>query len=305
VPPNPNPGKAEAPERPRKTSEWILSPDPDRLSGYGAAVADLLGGSDEITERSGALLRDLAELLDEELRQAGGSFELLPERIRLLGPAPTLHLPWELVPTPAGALGEDRLLVRGTNFLHFSRRGGRPPEKSRRLALTMLGDAGPRRGRCGELESLALGQDLEINWHDEASRLIHALGTDSLEPLLAGKGGPREMLFLEAAGPTDGESAALDELALQLLSKGCRRVLAPLAPFTDDKERQGFLSAFYGRIFGGESVGEALLRAQQLHRARFGERSGWFFYRIFGQADGSPLPAGFTTLRREPLSSRI
>jgi hypothetical protein len=124
--------------------------------------------------------------------------------------------------------------------------------------------------------------------------LVHCLDARAAADLLERERPASELIYLDLPlGDADGAeaAAALSELARGFVAHGTRRVLAPLARFRNEDERQGFRTAFYRQLLAGDSAGEALRRAQQSTRDRFGAESGWWLYRIFGQTDEALIPA--------------
>ena len=76
-----------------------------------------------------------------------------------------------------------------------------------------------------------------------------------------------------------------EELAGRLLARGFQRVLSPMAAFRDPREARIFRMAFFEQYFRGHGAGGALRYAQRALLEAFGLHSGWFLYRIFGQAE--------------------
>jgi len=102
-----------------------------------------------------------------------------------------------------------------------------------------------------------------------------------------------ELAFLEldAADASRPGGDFVEDWSRQLLTHGCRRVLAPLAPFRGEDERQLFRRSFYEALLAGQSAGRALQRAQETLHEELGPRCGWWLYRIFGQTDEALIPA--------------
>ena len=286
-----------APPAPRVALEKVLSPelmDGGRLAqGVAALLADYAAGRDaaEALSRLEPVMR--AALLG----CLGDGFEgrALPPRLRILGEDGVLRLPWELLRRDGRFLGEDHLFARGASFLHFLR-DGRSVASRRSLRLLVRGEAEAARGLGTELQQLARQHHVTLDGGDrsaDGAGVVHCLGRESLRELLAGVRMPCDLTLLELEpGETPpGGAPSLEDWAQQLLGRGCRRALIPLAPFRDEGERRLFRAVLYGRLFLGDPVGDALQRAQAALRREFGPGAGWFLFRLFGQTDEGLVPA--------------
>jgi hypothetical protein len=236
----------------------------------------------------------MSDLLTASL-PAGEAHQPLSPKLRFLGSPPLYRIPWELIQGKNGFLGHDHLITRGTNFLHFSRKGGYRG-RGNRVSFRIAGDPEQAKGLAEEFRSLCKHQQADLNWsgdQGESVRLVHCVGPGMMENLVQESDLDCEMIFLDIrAGErlARGVREQLDEWAGYLLAHGCRRVLAPLTAFRTEEERTVFRQVFYKRVLDGSSAGEALHAAQAALRDRFGSLGGWFIYRLCGQTDDSLLP---------------
>ena len=291
---------------PGTMTEQVLSmeladvlPAPEALEAVlDALLSDYAAGRDSGDARL-ALAGPMNAALDQALSNRRGRDELLSSHLRVLGSPLVMRLPWELLPARDGRgfLGEDHLFTRGTNFLHFRRRGVRAETDGLRTSLRVVGESGAARQLAQGVQELVEARGLEVFWSTEqeaTARLIHCLDLPALDSLLAEGRPDCELVLLDlppGASLSDPDSDPLGERARELLAHGCRHVLAPLAPFREVAERDTFRAALYERLLGGASVGGALHYAQRVLMEAHGPDSGWWLYRLFGQTDCALLPA--------------
>jgi O-acetyl-ADP-ribose deacetylase (regulator of RNase III) len=284
--------------------ELILSPAPTDPGTAAAGLAALLAAYAAGKDLGPSLSRMAGPLADAFLTSIPLGLPLaeLPPQIRLLGAPEILRLPWELIGDAGGTyLGETHLLVRGTNFLHFAARRGPRPAHSPAMDLRVLGPDRQARRVAEELETfMPPGRAAGATPGREPSRLRHCLEESGAHALLAGEHLPCELAVLEWSAPHRAGEAGPEEWAAKLLAKGCRRVLAPLAPFRDERERSAYMGALYSRLFAGAALGEALHYGQRAVMEGFGTQSGWFLLRIYGHAQGALFPT-----QRSPALSEL
>jgi hypothetical protein len=195
------------------------------------------------------------------------------------------RLPWELLRDGSTFLGERFVFPRGTSFFVL---GGREIEKSASFRLEILADEKQQSGLTQELHNLLHrgGASLDEGRSEEGQRsIVYASGVENWEQLLSDENPPGgELVFLERASEFE-ESVDAEELAGRLLARGFQRVLSPMAAFRDPREARIFRMAFFEQYFRGHGAGGALRYAQRALLEAFGLHSGWFLYRIFGQAE--------------------
>ncbi|MBN2170425.1 MAG: hypothetical protein JW819_03775 [Candidatus Krumholzibacteriota bacterium] len=286
-----------APPAPQGALEKVLSPELLDADFFARGVADLLADYGAGRDPAETLARLEPAMRTALLDCLGDGFEqtALPPRLRILGDGEILRLPWELLRRGDRFLGEDHLIARGISFLHFLR-NGRIAAGRRPLRLLVRGEAEAARELGTELQQLARQHHITLDAGDRdaaGAGVVHCLGRDSLRELLAGVRMPCDLTLLELEPGDEPPSggATLEDWAQQLLGRGCRRALIPLAPFRDEAERRLFRAVLYGRLFLGDTAGEALLRAQAALRREFGPGAGWFLFRLFGQTDEGLVPA--------------
>jgi hypothetical protein len=229
---------------------------------------------------NGPMSRAFAASLDP-----GEGLEDLPGILRILGPSLVQRLPWELLRDGSTFLGERFVFPRGTSFFVL---GGREIEKSASFRLEILADEKQQSGLTQELHNLLHrgGASLDEGRSEEGQRsIVYASGVENWEQLLSDENPPGgELVFLERASEFE-ESVDAEELAGRLLARGFQRVLSPMAAFRDPREARIFRMAFFEQYFRGHGAGGALRYAQRALLEAFGLHSGWFLYRIFGQAE--------------------
>jgi len=213
----------------------------------------------------------------------GEVLEDLPGILRVLGSGTIQRLPWELLREGTTFLGERFVFPRGTSFFVL---GGRSAEGQ---AYEIKVFSGEERGGSlsQELRNLlhrAGGRPAEVK-DGPSPRIVCITGREGLGNFLDAEdsqGG--ELLFIEL--PEEWQDAMdMEELSGRFLARGFRRVLSPLASFRDPREARIFRMAFFEQYFRGHGAGGALRYAQRSLLEAFGIHSGWFLYRIFGQAE--------------------
>ena len=302
-------------------TEQVLNLELDSATGDTQAVEERLEAAlDDLIEdyRAGRALAGsldrlaptMSAALAESMAARGGGDTELSERLRVLGGPLVMRLPWELLQAEGEAihLGEDHLFTRGTNFLHFRRRGNPQPADPRRVSLRVMGEAGPAQILAGGLQEMVIAKDLEVQWSQEsnaAARFVHCLDKGTLEGLLLEDDPACELVFADLPPGEDGpDTSGVAEIARRLLAQGCRHVLAPLAAFRSSSERDIFRAAFYERVLSGASPGEALRYGQRVLMEAHGTTSGWWLYRLYGQTDAPLLPAKQRQQTKQVLQPR-
>ncbi len=242
--------------------------------------------------REGRPLGDALGLLSGPMTKAfagalepGEDMEDLPGVLRILGSGLLQRLPWELLRDGSTFLGERFLFPRGSSFYVL---GGRNQVADTSYCIEVYADENRRGALSQELRNL-LHRGGAILGEGEAGKEAHtvfcASGLEAWENLLAQekvRGG--EMIFLEKTNEWE-EPVDVEELAGRFLARGFRRVLSPMAAFRDPREERLFRMAFFEQYFRGHGAGGALRYAQRALLEAFGIHSGWFLYRIFGQAE--------------------
>jgi len=296
---------SEAILRRREGEEKVLSLDVAETDALTGALQSLLVDYSQgrsLDPTLCGLTPPMRQALDRSVSRQGEPSEL-PTRLRILGSDLVLKLPWELLRLGHGYLGEEHLLTRGTNFLHFQKERRRTSPQPFQVSFRVTGSPDAARRLAEELQSLSERRQLGLSWGKEegaSARLVHCLGRKAAESLLDEMPLSCELVFLELEPGEDWRESsgiATEECARQLVAHGCRRVLAPLAGFRSDRERFAFRTTFYERLLSGASVGDALHYAQRVAMEAFGTHSGWWLYRIFGQTDEILIPARKTAQR--------
>lgn len=261
----------------------------DLLADYRAGRA--LAGS--LARLSPAMTAALENCLSD--RKAEDS--LLDKRLRMLGSPLVMRLPWELLRTDDESLflGEEHLFTRGTNFLHFRRRGGKQAAAdSHRVSLRVMGELPHAQSLSCSVQELVISKELEVDWgtpETADARLVHCLNAGALDRLCLDEDVACELVFADLSPGEEGpEAESLVETAHKLLARGCRHVLAPLAPFRSSGERDAFRNAFYERLLAGATAGSALHYGQRVLMEAYGIESGWWLYRLHGQTDTALIP---------------
>jgi hypothetical protein len=242
--------------------------------------------------REGRPLDDALALLNGPMSKAfagalepGEELDDLPGVLRVLGAGLMQRLPWELLKDGSTFLGERFLFPRGSSFYVL---GGRNQVADTSYHIEVFADENRRGALTQEIRNLLHrgGATLEESKSEkEAHSVFCASGLEAWENLLADEnllGG--EMIFLEKANDWE-EPVDAEELAGRFLARGFRRVLSPMAAFRDPREARIFRMAFFEQYFRGHGAGGALRYAQRALLEAFGIHSGWFLYRIFGQAE--------------------
>ncbi len=235
----------------------------------------------------------MSQALADSLAKGKGEPQALGERLRVLGNPLVMRLPWELLQSEGELLhlGEEHLFTRGTNFLHFRRSGRSPASDSRNVSLRVMGETPAAQALAGGIQELVIMRELDLLWctaDEAAARLVHCLNAGALESLLREEDPACELVFADLPPCEEPEGGAnLGEIARELLARGCRHVLVPLAPFRSSSERDTFRGAFYERLLSGASPGESLQYSQRVLMETFGTGSGWWLYRLYGQTDAA------------------
>ncbi len=289
-------------------TEQVLNLELDGSPGDARSVEERLEAALESLIEDYQAGRALAESLDrltptmsavlaESIAAREDGETTLSEQLRVLGNPLVMRLPWELLRAEGETLylGETHLFTRGTNFLHFRRRGNPTPTDPRRVSLRVMGETPRAQALAGGLQELVIAKDLDVQWSQESSaavRLVHCLDQGTLESLLTEDDPACELVFADLPpGESGMDAGVIAETARRLLAQGCRHVLAPLAPFRSSTERDAFRAAFYERILSGASPGDALRYGQRVLMEAHGAASGWWLYRLYGQTDAPLLPA--------------
>ncbi|MCP4547263.1 MAG: hypothetical protein GY835_12460 [bacterium] len=234
-----------------------------------------------------------------------------PNRLRILGATDDCRLPWELLSIDGSNLADEFLFTRGTNFLHFNKK--RPPGGAASKGISFRIAANQTQGRplAEELQEISKRLECNVNWNPGARggvRVVHCIGLPAIKGLLAEEDLQYELIYLDLEPGEEIRSEIvmeMDEWAKELLTRGCRRVIAPLVSFRNDHERRIFRSAFYERLLGGNSAGHSLQSAQGACKAAFGKHSGWFLNRIFGQTDEVLVSSGNAAGRQGNIAELI
>ncbi len=242
--------------------------------------------------RDGRPLDDALALLSAPMSKAftgaldpGEELEDLPGILRILGSGLLQRLPWELLRDGSTFLGERFIFPRGSSFFVL---GGRAQSGDGAYCIEVRAEEERRSGLHQELRNLLHRGGAELKEDDQGDsvhKVFYAEGLDAWERLLAEDGGEGgDLIFLEKPNEWE-EPVDAEDFAGRLLARGYRRVLSPLAAFRDAREARIFRMAFFEQYFRGHGAGGALRYAQRALLEAFGIHSGWFLYRIFGQAE--------------------
>ena len=285
VPADPFPGKSDEIPFPGQKREAVLRPRLSSGLDPEEALCRLLGdyrNGKSLDASMKALRGGMLHSLSSSMEEWRGYS--LPAVLRILGSSPVLRLPWELLRDGDRYLGENRILPRGSSFYML---GQREPGPDLPWEISLYCSDERRDALEGELYNLLLrsgARRVSAKSREERRRMVYLSGTRALEEFFSKEERcAGDLAFVDDV--TEDWEDPLEEAAGQILARGYRSVLAPLAPFRDRREGKLYHMALFENYFRSASLERGFSLAQKAMIEAFGSDSGWFLYRVFGQVD--------------------